>query len=132
MFAFSPFDCIDVTTYYGGSLPLALGGQMAGRRAAWAVTGDYSFLAAGHLGLVEAVARQLPIKVLIIQNGCAKTTGGQPIPPGLLERVLDGFRSHIRIIENPFDPESARAVLSDAADSARLQIVLARYAKTSG
>lgn len=127
LFAFSPFDCVDVCTYYGGSLPLALGAQLGGRRAVWAVSGDYAFIAAGHLGLVEAVARERPLKILLLHNGCALATGGQPIPPKLLDHLLAGYRERVRVLRNPQDSEAARSILTQAARSPGLEIILAEY-----
>jgi len=127
MFACPPFDCIDLTTYLGGSVPLALGAYLAGHRSVWAVTGDFSFIAAGHLGLHEAIQRNIPLKVLIFDNGMAETTGGQIIPEGTLERILTPYRSHLLAIRNPFDAEEIRTTLQTAAASETLTIVVANY-----
>ncbi len=56
LFAFAPFSCIDATSYYGGSLPLAMGFYLGSSGCPWAITGDLTFLAVGHMGLVEALA----------------------------------------------------------------------------
>lgn len=88
LFAFPPYNCIDICTYMGGSIPLAIGAYLAGHQSVWAVTGDFSFIAAGHLGLLEAVQRNIPLKVLILYNRRAQTTGGQPIPNNILEHIL--------------------------------------------
>lgn len=53
LFALPPYDCIDVTTYMGGSVPLAIGAYMAGERPSWAVTGDFSFIAAAPNGRLQ-------------------------------------------------------------------------------
>jgi TPP-dependent indolepyruvate ferredoxin oxidoreductase alpha subunit len=37
LFAFPPYECIDMCTYMGGSIPLALGAYLAGYDDAWAV-----------------------------------------------------------------------------------------------
>ena len=127
LFAFEPFGCVDACTYYGGSLPLALGALLAGMGSAWAVTGDYAFIAAGHLGLVEASARKASLKILILDNGKALTTGGQPIPAGLLDQLLSGWRDRLHDIQDPADVEAAKAVLTKAAFAPGLQIVVACY-----
>ncbi|MDD1750577.1 MAG: thiamine pyrophosphate-dependent enzyme, partial [Methanothrix sp.] len=95
LFALPPYDCIDVTTYMGGSIPIAIGAYLAGLHPAWAITGDFSFIAAGHLGLLDALQRRTPVKVLILNNGEAETTGGQRIPEGMLERVLRSCREFV-------------------------------------
>lgn len=127
LFAFGPFGCVDACTYYGGSLPLALGALLAGMRGAWAVTGDYAFIAAGHMGLVEASARNVPLKVLVLDNGMALTTGGQPIPPGLLDRVLAGWSDRVHVIADPGDMAVARTVLLKAQAAPGIQIVRVVY-----
>jgi len=91
------------------------------------VTGDYAFLAAGHMGLIEAQARRIPLKVLIMDNGCAMATGGQPVPEGLLERALGGWTSFVHRIDKPADPRAVREVLSRAQASEKLEIVHAVF-----
>jgi len=127
LFAFAPFACVDACSYYGGSLPLAIGFHLAGLGRAWAVTGDYAFLAAGHMGLLEALGRNIPLKVLIMDNGRAMATGGQPIAPGVYERILSGWKPFVSLIENPRDKSAARTILKRAVLSNRLEIVSARF-----
>ena len=127
LFAFAPFACVDACSYYGGSLPLAIGFHLAGFGRAWAVTGDYAFLAAGHMGLIEALARGIPLKVLVMDNGCAMATGGQPIPAGVFEQVSAGWAPFVSRIDNPRDKSAVRSVLSRAIESDRLEIVVARF-----
>ncbi len=127
LFAFAPFACIDACSYYGGSLPLAIGFHLAGFGRAWAVTGDYAFLAAGHMGLVEALARRVPLKVLVMENGGAMATGGQPIATGVFEQVISGWSPFVTFIENPRDKSAVRSALNRAIESDRLEIVIARF-----
>lgn len=131
LFAFPPFNCIDATTYYGGSLPLATGAHLAGRRGVWAITGDYSFVAAGHMGLIEAVSRNIPLKVVVLYNGCAMTTGGQPLPANVFNHVISGYQSYVRYIKSPLDIDSIQSVLKAAVKSDRLEIIVADYVKGS-
>jgi thiamine pyrophosphate-dependent acetolactate synthase large subunit-like protein len=127
LFAFPPYNCVDICTYMGGSVPLAIGACLAGRRNVWAVTGDFSFIAAGHLGLLEAVQRNVPLKVLIFYNRKAQTTGGQPIPDGVLERILVGYELHVRHISNPQDARGIKAILGEASSAQEMRIVVADY-----
>lgn len=126
LFAFAPYECVDACSYYGGSLPLAMGFHLGSGGRAWAVTGDYAFLAAGHMGLIEAMARRVPLKVLVMNNGCAMATGGQPVPEGIFEQVLSGWKPFITRIENPTDEAAVRSILTRAIQSDRLEIVVAR------
>ncbi len=127
LFALPPYECIDVTTYMGGSIPLAIGSYMAGQRPAWAVTGDFSFIAAGHLGLLEAILRGVPIKVLVLNNGKAETTGGQKIPEGMLERVLRSYSEFVDYIHNTQDYDEIKVVLEHASKSQGLKVVVADF-----
>ena len=127
VFAFPPFDCIDATTYYGGSLPLATGAHLAGMRDAWAITGDYAFVAAGHMGLIEAVSRDIPLKVVVLYNGRAMTTGGQPLPDTVFNHVVSGYQSSVSYIRSPLDTNAIRSVLTRAVASNRMEIIVADY-----
>lgn len=111
LFGLEPYRLVEATSYLGGSLPLAVGAYLAGRRPAWAVTGDFSFLAAGHLGLVEARLREVPLKVALFWNGQAAVTGGQPVDRSLLEAVLAGHPH--RFVEGDPTSEFARAAASE-------------------
>ena len=111
----------------GGSIPLAIGGYLAGHRNPWAVTGDFSFIAAGHLGLVEASQRGIPLRIIILNNGMAETTGGQLIPEGALEPLLSGYKKYTRYIDNPRDDEMIKTTLIEARDSDEMRIIIANY-----
>ena len=127
LFAFPPYHCIDLTTYMGGSIPLALGAHLAGYRTVWAVTGDFSFIAAGHLALLEAVQRRIPLKVLLIYNGQSATTGGQLIPDGTLERILAGYTEYVRWLTNPVVTREIEQVLREATNANEMRIIVADY-----
>ncbi len=126
-FAFPPFDCIDVCTYYGGSLPLAIGAWMAGHERPWVVAGDFAFLAGGGLGLTEALHRGAPLKVLVLYNGKAETTGGQPMSKPVFEQLLGGYRAVTRTLHHPEDPAEALKELRTVHRAPGLQIVVADY-----
>jgi TPP-dependent indolepyruvate ferredoxin oxidoreductase alpha subunit len=85
LFAFQPFKCVDTCTYMGGSPGMAMGAMIAGIKDAVSITGDFSFLAAGILGFNEAVLHNIPLKIIIFNNGKAHATGGQELNPILLE-----------------------------------------------
>jgi TPP-dependent indolepyruvate ferredoxin oxidoreductase alpha subunit len=130
LFAFPPFQAVDITTFMGGSLPLAVGASLAGFRNVWAVTGDFSFIAAGHLGLPEVLQRGIPLKVLILDNGRAETTGGQLIPDGTLEGILGGYDRYVRRIRDPQSVDETESVLREASAADELRIVVADYRTT--
>ena len=127
LFAFPPYECIDMASCMGGSVPLAIGAYLAGYADTWAVTGDFSFIAAGHLGTVEALTRGIPVKILLFRNDRADATGGQRFDSVALDRILDGHRACVRRIGNPEDRGEAQEVLSEAASSNEMRIVVADY-----
>ncbi len=127
LFGLPPFDCVDIGTYMGGSLPLAIGAWLAGHRNTWAVTGDFAFIAAGHLALLEALQRGVPLKVLVFYNARSQSTGGQPIPEGTLERLLAGYMAHVQHIHDPQRPEEVKSALADACRASEMRIVVADY-----
>lgn len=95
IYAFNPFNCIDTCTYMGGSPGMAIGAMIAGKKDAVSVTGDFSFLAAGILGFNEAVLHNIPLKLIIFNNGKAHATGGQKINPSLMDSFRRGFNQSI-------------------------------------
>lgn len=129
--AFSPYDIVNAASYLGGSLPLAMGAYLAGMKHSWAFTGDFSFIGAGHLGLIEAVERSIPLKVLIYANGTAQTTGGQPLDLSHLGRLLKGYEQYVLHIPDVNDRATVASVLSEASKSNSLQIVVATFNKSS-
>lgn len=126
-FAFPPYNAIDIVTYIGGSIPLAIGAYLAGNKNVWALTGDFGFLSAGQLGLMEAVNRQVPIKVVIFNNKSAAATGGQKIDKKLMLRVLAGYDQFLSHISSPSDPFEIESVLKEVNDSNELKIVVIDY-----
>ncbi len=124
LFAFPPYDCVDLTTFYGGSIPLACGLYLAGHTNAWAVCGDFAFIAAAHLGLPEALQRQIPLKVIVFHNDIAAATGGQPIQPDVFEHVLGGWRDYVRSVRHDAAPAEIEQVLAEAKASGRLEIIV--------
>lgn len=122
-----PVDAIDVVTYMGGALPLAIGAHLAGRTDAWAVTDDFSFVSAGQLGLLETLVREVPLRVLLLANGRAETTGGQPVATALLDRVLAGYAEAVVPLDDPLDESACAAALEEARARDGLAVVVARY-----
>jgi len=127
LFACEPYKCIDIVTYMGGSVPLAVGACMAGNREAWAVAGDFTFVSAGHMALLEAMQRGLPLKLLILYNGQAATTGGQIISPNILETLLQGYYEYVSYIKDPDNLTEVETALKKAKMSDKLAVVIADY-----
>lgn len=127
VYCLPPYDAIDIVTYIGGSIPLAIGAYLAGNKYVWALTGDFGFIAAGHLGLLEAANRELPIKIVIFYNKQASATGGQQINKKIMLRLLAAYEPFTKHIYNPNDPIEISQVLDEVINSCELRIVLIHY-----
>lgn len=121
LFGFEPYNCIDITTYMGGSVPLAIGAYLSGCKDAWAVTGDFSFISTGFLGIIEAINRNIPLKVLLFKNNKAETTGGQFIDHKILTHQLKGFEKYTCYSKVN---DSLEEILMKAANSDELAIIV--------
>ena len=126
-FAFPPYDSIDLITHLGGSIPLAIGAYKAGYKDAWALTGDFGFLAAGHMSLIEILEREIPLKIVIFYNKQAAATGGQTIHKKIMYRVLAGYDNFIKHISDPQNPFEISEVLEEANNADELRIVIVDY-----
>ncbi|MDQ7817566.1 MAG: thiamine pyrophosphate-dependent enzyme [Melioribacteraceae bacterium] len=126
-FAFPPYDCVDIVTYMGGSIPLAIGAYLSGFKNVWALSGDFGFISAGMIGLIELLQREIPIKVLLFYNKQAAATGGQPINKKILRHMLGGFENCLLHIANPLDPFEVQNVLRNAAGSNEFKLIIADY-----
>ncbi len=125
MYAFGPYSCVDAVLYMGGSVPLAIGALAAGKEA-WALTGDFSFVAAGHLGLLEAKRRKLPLKLVIFNNGKAAATGGQPVEENFLDALLQPYGDQVIYLNSPYDEKQIEQALLQAQESEETSIILVR------
>ncbi len=126
-YSLPPYNAIDMVTYIGGSIPLAIGAYLAGNKYTWAMTGDFGFIAAGHLGLLEASLRHIPLKIVIFNNKQAAATGGQPIHRTTLYKIIDCYENNILNISNAEDPFEITKVLDEAAQADELRIIIVNY-----
>jgi TPP-dependent indolepyruvate ferredoxin oxidoreductase alpha subunit len=126
-FAFPPYNCIDIVTYMGGSIPLAIGAYLAGFKNVWALSGDFGFISAGMIGLIEALQREIPLKIMIFYNKQAAATGGQRIDKKILRHILAGFERFIVHISNPKDPFEIENVFKEVSEINELRIIIVDY-----
>ena len=127
LFVCPPYGLVDATTYYGGSIPMAAGAISAGARKAWAIIGDWTFTASGHLGLHEAFHQNLSVKVLIFHNRSAVATGGQALDEALFERLLTGYLDFVRRVDAR-EHANLQDILQSAQRSDRMEIVVVDFA----
>ena len=75
--AFKPCNSLDTAIAMGTSIGMAIGAKIAGVNRVFAVIGDSTFIHAGIPALIEAITKNMDIKIFIIDNHCAVSTGGQ-------------------------------------------------------
>jgi TPP-dependent indolepyruvate ferredoxin oxidoreductase alpha subunit len=131
-FAVNPYHCMDLVTYMGGSIPLAIGAYLGGKRNVWAISGDFSFLSAGPMALFEATLRNIPLKIILLDNGQALTTGGQPIMPGALDLALAPWKTSVMILEEPDNPKKTETALDQMTRNPDLSILVVKYRDSYG
>ncbi|MCX6013213.1 MAG: thiamine pyrophosphate-dependent enzyme [Chloroflexi bacterium] len=126
-FAFPPFYVQDMCTFMGAGTSLAIGAAKAGSLKNWAITGDFSFIGAGHLALLEPGVLNLPVKVAIMANLVAETTGGQSIDKEYLDRTLKIVEERVVHVENSTDEVICKKALLKAESEPGLRIVVFHY-----
>ncbi len=127
-FSFPPFEIQDVCTFMGCSISLAAGAVYAGCEDAWAVVGDFTFLAAGHLVLLDPGILEMPLKVILIDNGMAETTGKQIIHKDALTRALALVAGCVTHVNEPFDEDICRNALQKAGMTKNgLQVIVFNF-----
>ena len=86
--ALPPWNAGETCVCMGASIGMAKGAAEAGLRPAVAVIGDGTFLHSGMTALLDAVAADTPMTVLLLDNQSTAMTGGQdPLVPST--RLLD-------------------------------------------
>jgi len=93
--AYPPFNSINSCVDMGASITMAKGAADAGLVPAVSVIGDSTFMHSGITGLVDCVAYNTPITILIVDNETTAMTGGQKsMALGRLESVVLGTGVH--------------------------------------
>lgn len=102
--ALPPYQAIESCVCMGASVGMAKGAADAGMRPALAVIGDSTFLHSGVTPLMDAVADDTPMTLLILDNGTVGMTGQQPtvLSSSRLEPLVRGLGvdpDHLRVVE---------------------------------
>lgn len=102
--ALPPFNAINTCVDMGASVTMAIGAADAGLVPTVAVIGDSTFSHSGMTGLLDAVIKNSPIVVMILDNYTTGMTGGQKSSAeGRIFEICKGIGvdpDHIRIL-NP-------------------------------
>jgi indolepyruvate ferredoxin oxidoreductase alpha subunit len=88
--ALPPYCAIETCVCMGASIGMAKGASEAGLRPAIAVIGDSTFLHSGVTGLMDAVAADTDMTLIILDNETVAMTGGQPtiLASSRLEKLI--------------------------------------------
>jgi indolepyruvate ferredoxin oxidoreductase, alpha subunit len=88
--ALPPYSAIQSCVCMGASIGMAKGASEAGLRPAIAVIGDSTFLHSGVTALMDAVAADTDMTLIILDNETVGMTGGQPtiLPSSRLEKLI--------------------------------------------
>ncbi len=102
--ALPPYDAVESCVCMGASIGMARGAADAGLRPAVALIGDSTFLHSGITPLIDAVAANSDMTVVIMDNGVVGMTGGQPtlLPSPRLQPLVLGLGvdpAHCQVIE---------------------------------
>ncbi|MDP4224311.1 MAG: thiamine pyrophosphate-dependent enzyme [Bacteroidota bacterium] len=100
--ALPPYSIINSCVDMGASVTMAIGAADAGLHPSVAVIGDSTFTHSGITGLLDAVAKNSAVTVIISDNQTTGMTGGQKsLADGRLEKICEGMgvhSDHIRVI----------------------------------
>ena len=102
--ALPPYSAIESCVCMGASVGMAKGAAEAGLRPAVAVIGDSTFLHSGVTGLIDAVASNTPMTLVILDNETVGMTGGQPtiLPSSRLKDLILGLGvdpAHLHVLD---------------------------------
>ena len=76
-------DSVDAVLCFGSSISVGIGCLLAGQKNVFSIIGDGAYLHSGKNSIIEAIKRDLPVKIIVICNGGSQGTGGQIIPGDL-------------------------------------------------
>ncbi len=119
--ALPPYSAIESCVCMGASIGMAKGAAEAGVHPVVAVIGDSTFLHSGITALMDAVAADANMTVLIMDNGTVGMTGAQDtiVPSARLQSIVLGVgvpREHFHVVE------AARSRIHDNAALLREEI----------
>jgi indolepyruvate ferredoxin oxidoreductase alpha subunit len=102
--ALPPYSAIQTCVCMGASVGMAKGAADAGYHPVVAVIGDSTFLHSGVTPLMDAVAADTPMTLIILDNKTVAMTGGQPTlrSSSELEAVVRGLGvppAHLHVVE---------------------------------
>jgi len=99
-----PYSAIESVICMGACIGMAKGASDAGLKHSIAVIGDSTFIHSGITALIDAVASDTPMTIIILDNSSVAMTGCQPtiVPSEKLENLILGCgvnREHLLVLE---------------------------------
>ncbi len=128
--ALPPYEAIESCVCMGASVGLAKGAAEAGFHPAVAVIGDSTFLHSGVTPLMDAVAADANMTLLILDNGTVGMTGGQPtmLSSSGIEKLVLGTGvnpEHFKVIEaHPKKTAQMAEVIRKEIDHRGLSVII--------
>ncbi|MBW2733441.1 MAG: indolepyruvate ferredoxin oxidoreductase [Deltaproteobacteria bacterium] len=128
--ALPPYNAVESCVCMGASVSMAKGAADAGFHPAFGVIGDSTFLHSGVTPLMDAVANNASMTLLIVDNSTVAMTGGQPtiLPEGRIEDIVLGVgvpREHVRRMRShPRDVDKIEAALREEMDYRGVSVLI--------
>jgi len=99
-----PYSAVESVICMGACIGMAKGASDAGLKHSIAVIGDSTFIHSGITALIDAVAADTPMTIIILDNSSVAMTGCQPtiVPSEKLENLILGCgvnRGHLLVLE---------------------------------
>jgi indolepyruvate ferredoxin oxidoreductase alpha subunit len=129
--ALPPYTAIESCVCMGASVGMARGAADAGLHPVVAVIGDSTFLHSGVTPLMDAIAADTPMTLLILDNKTVAMTGGQPTirPSSGLESLVRGLGvpdDHLHVLDaHPRHTAANTEVMRRAFEHRGLSVIIA-------
>jgi len=114
--ALPPFSVPETIVCMGASVSMAKGASDAGIKHVVGVIGDSTFLHSGITPLIDAIASNTPMTLVILDNSIVAMTGCQPtmLPSGSLKSIILGLGlhpDHLHVVEAHRKNQDSNTVL---------------------
>ncbi len=129
--ALPPYNAVESCVCMGASVGMAKGAADAGLKPAIALIGDSTFLHSGVTPLMDAVAANTDMTLIILDNETTAMTGGQPtiLPRTRIEQLVLGLGvdpAHCHVITaHHQDTEKNREVIRKEVEHPGLSVIIA-------
>jgi indolepyruvate ferredoxin oxidoreductase alpha subunit len=128
--ALPPYSAVETCVCMGASIGIAKGAVDSGFHPVLAVIGDSTFLHSGLPALMDCVASDTNMTLIILDNEVVAMTGAQRtvIPSSRLKRVVQGIGvdpDHIRVIEaHPRREDEIAAAIHEEIEHEGISVVI--------